>query len=194
MEKKYPNRGRVHLDHPYETQVPPPQVISYTFPKELSWADLTELMGKFEEDKETNTRNVRICQNNISSVIGLLSEDKVFSRNFLTPMLALYKDDEDKGPVDHLTTIFTDMVIRRELGHMVFRSIRHSLSPSEYESLANWFTCLFVGTYSRELLFTLTKFQNEKYHDFVSIPQRYKLNRRSYQRYCNKLHKLLREW
>ncbi len=195
--EKYPMLGQIHLSHPQEFDPDDyPQEVIYDFPKEETWPEVIENMGLFSVYGmgENEERKIRICQDNIDKTIRFMNENKDFRNNVINAIAALKDERNHLDSLEVASHILRQLVIAHELGHMVFRRIRDALTETEKESLANWFACLFSDDLGRYMLFSLSPYQRDIYHDYIEIPQRYKLKKKKYDQYCEKIRNLLRSW
>ncbi len=168
--------------------------VTYKFPREETWADVMKMMGTFDSKEEDTDRRIRICMDNIRSTIRFMMDDASFRRDIYNALKVFDVDADQAILLERLSDCLCKMVFAHELGHMTFRSLRSELNVREQESLANWFSCLFADSFERNLVASLVPYQGEEYQDFITIPEKYKLKKSQYQKYCDIFKGLLRSW
>jgi len=201
LKKKYPHIRKEFRDHhpgdlPRDYYI---EDVTYQFPPVLTWADILSLMGLFTVDRADRKREIWVCQPNIKRTVLQLQNDPVFQEEIVRATEDISEHIAEKRIVEYyyggvMGCLMEEMVVRHELGHMVFREVKDELTVKENESLANWFSCLFVDDLERRMIELLCPHQSEDYHEFIVIPKRLGFDAALYDAYCRKIELLLRSW
>lgn len=211
LQNKYPDvyaqaeRNNV-IEYEGREEIPE---ITYEFPPELTVQDIISQMGRFQAFGK-DRRAVLVCRENIRRTLRNLKNDSRFRSEILhaAGVLAVARMNEDERAKRHIRLerpslememaekLMEEMVIKHELGHMVFREIIDDpqLVTSNCETLANWFSCLFTDGLQRRMIELLVPHQSKKYHHFISIPRRNRMGTRKYDAYAREIEALLRSW